>query len=162
MQKFAELVMQLGTSTKTNDKLDALVHYFSEAGSRDKVWVIALFTNRKPKRPVSSTQLAAWCVEAAQLDWWLFEESYHVVGDLAETISLLLPDSIDNKSNHTSRPLHHYLEKLRSIEKETEVIKKQFILESWSEMNQSEEFTFNKFFTGGFRIGVSQKLIVNA
>jgi DNA ligase 1 len=162
MQKFSELVMQLGTSTKTNDKLDALVHYFSEAGSKDKVWVIALFTNRKPKRPVNSTQLAAWCVEAAKLDWWLFEESYHVVGDLAETIALLLPEWPEGRKENASKPLHYYLEKLKAIDKETEAVKKQFIFNSWYEMNQSERFTFNKFFTGGFRIGVSQKLIVNA
>lgn len=162
MRKFSSLVTQLGTSTKTNDKMDALVQYFSEAGSRDKVWVIALFTNRKPKRPVNSTQLSAWCVEEAQLDWWLFEESYHVVGDLAETIALLLPENNIRETDSASKPLHYYLEKLKSIDKEPESVKKQFILDSWKEMNQAEKFTFNKFFTGGFRIGVSQKLIVNA
>src|SRR5258707_9789024 len=89
---FAELVIVLGTSTKTNDKLEALTDYFATAGDADKVWVIALFSGRKPKRTVNSTQLATWCQELTGLPQWLFEESYHTVGDLAETIALLLPE----------------------------------------------------------------------
>jgi DNA ligase 1 len=159
---FADLVVRLGSSTKTNDKLDALSDYFSVADSRDKVWVIALFTDRKPKRPVNTTLLAQWCVELANLQWWLFEESYHVVGDLAETISLLLPEFPGELLNRKTKPLYYYLEKLIAIDKQNEQVKKDFIFQSWKEMNQAERFVFNKFFTGGFRIGVSQKLIVNA
>ncbi|MGI8635213.1 MAG: ATP-dependent DNA ligase, partial [Segetibacter sp.] len=80
---FADLVKVLGTSTKTNDKLEALVKYFASAEDRDKVWVIALFSGRKPKRAVNTTQLITWCVEVAGLLGWLFGESYHTVGDLA-------------------------------------------------------------------------------
>ncbi|HVG11455.1 MAG TPA: hypothetical protein VM843_00565, partial [Flavisolibacter sp.] len=47
---FASLVHLIGISTKTNDKLDALVNYFSTADSKDKVWVIAIFSGRRPKR----------------------------------------------------------------------------------------------------------------
>jgi DNA ligase-1 len=154
--------MQLGTSTKTNDKIDALVHYFSVAESKDKVWTIALFSNRKPKRPVNTTLLAVWAVEISRLPWWLFEESYHVVGDLAETIALLLPEWPEGREHREPKPLHYYLERMREIEKESEAVRKQFIYDSWYEMNEAERFVFNKFFTGGFRIGVSQKVMVNA
>src|ERR1700730_17475535 len=92
MPLFANLVIQLGTSTKTNDKLDALTHYFSIAPDADKVWVIALFSGRRPKRTVNATQLQEWCRAVTGLPAWLFEESYHTVGDLAETIALLLPE----------------------------------------------------------------------
>ena len=160
MQRFAELVMQLGTSTKTNDKLDALVNYFATANDKDKVWVIAIFSGRRPKRAVNTTQLATYAVELTKLPFWLFEESYHTVGDLAETITLLLPER--SSANENTRPLHFYIEELKRIEKETEEIRKQFILSSWNEMNDAERFVFNKLITGGFRIGVSQKLMVNA
>jgi DNA ligase-1 len=58
--------------------------------------------------------------------------------------------------------LHYYIEKLRDIEKEPEDVKKAFVVESWQHMNASERFVFNKLITGGFRIGVSQKIMVNA
>src|SRR5438552_10385219 len=121
MRLFAELVTTLGTSTKTNEKLDALSEYFATANDKDKVWVIALFSGRRPKRAVNSTQLQTWCTEISGLPQWLFEESYHTVGDLAETIALLLPESVSVQS---PEPLHYYIEKLISIEKESEPVKK--------------------------------------
>src|SRR6476620_1132625 len=160
MRQFAELVTKLGSSTKTNDKLDALVNYFSVADDKDKVWVIAIFSGRRPKRAVNTTQLATYCIEKINLPFWLFEESYHTVGDLAETIALLLPER--NAANQNPQSLHYYIEQLKSIEKEPEEVRKQFILDSWNVMNFSERFVFNKLITGGFRIGVSQKLMVNA
>jgi DNA ligase 1 len=92
MRRFATLVVKLGTSTKTNDRLEALESYFSEADDADKVWVIALFSGRRPKRTVNTTLLWEWCREVTGLPGWLFEECYHTVGDLAETIALLLPE----------------------------------------------------------------------
>ena len=102
----------------------------------------------------------AAAVEMINLPFWLFEESYHVVGDLAETITLLLPEKTSTEEN--TKPLNYYIEKLKTIEKESEEVRKQFILESWMEMNYAERFVFNKLITGGFRIGVSQKIMVNA
>src|SRR5678815_408772 len=91
MKEFATLITKLGTSTKTNEKLEALSHYFATADDADKVWVIALFSGRRPKRIVNSAYLQLWCMEITGLSAWLFEECYHTVGDLAETIALLLP-----------------------------------------------------------------------
>ena len=158
---FAELVQVLGTSTKTSAKLAALIQYFSAADDKDKVWVIALFTGRRPKRAINTTQLISWAVELANLPGWLFGESYHSVGDLAETIALLLPQSNDQNSNN-NQPLHYYIEVFAQIGKQEESIKKQFILDSWKGMKRQEVFVFNKLITGAFRIGVSQKMMVNA
>jgi DNA ligase-1 len=161
MRIFSELVKVLGTSTKTNDKLDALSEYFATANDRDKVWVIAIFSGRRPRRSVSSAQLVTWCIEVAGLPGWLFGESYHTVGDLAETISLLLPQS-SHLHQTNEKPLHYYIEKLREIDKQDETVKRQFIIDSWQHMDQSERFIFNKIITGEFRIGVSQRMMVNA
>jgi DNA ligase-1 len=159
MRQFADLVTSLGTSTKTNEKLDALSEYFATANGKDKVWVIAIFSGRRPKRAVNTTQLWTWCNELVGLPTWLFEECYHAVGDLAETIALLLPKPIPSDG---SFPLHYYLETLIRIEKEDEAIRKEFIVRSWQTMDHAERFVFNKLITGNFRIGVSQKTMVNA
>ncbi|RFM28635.1 ATP-dependent DNA ligase [Deminuibacter soli] len=161
MKQFAALVSILGTSTKTNDKLEALSNYFSTANDADKVWVIALFSGRRPKRVVNASLLQQWCIELTQLPVWLFEESYHTVGDLAETIALLLPQTTGNDGND-AQPLHTYLTQLVKLEKETETVKKEYIVTCWMQMTKDERFVFNKLLTGGFRVGVSQKTIVNA
>ncbi|HTL07650.1 MAG TPA: ATP-dependent DNA ligase [Chitinophagaceae bacterium] len=159
MRLFTELVNVLGSSTKTNDKLEALSNYFSLADEKDRVWVIALFSGRRPKRTVNGSQLAQWCIEMIGLPAWLFDESYHTVGDLGEAIALLLPESTVMAEPHT---LSWYIEKFISIQKEEEAVRKAFIVDSWMQMDKDERFVFNKLLTGGFRIGVSQKTMVNA
>ena len=159
MHLFIELVNVLGTSTKTNDKLDALSAYFSQAPHPDKVWVIAIFSGRRPKRAVNSTQLSLWCLEMINMPAWLFEECYHTVGDLAETIALLLPP---RSNDQQPQSLSWYIDQIIILQKQEEALKKEFIINSWMQMDQEERFVFNKLLTGGFRIGVSQKTMVNA
>jgi DNA ligase-1 len=157
---FAELAVKLGTSTKTNDRLELLVGYFSAANDADKVWVIALFSGRRPKRTVNTTMLWEWCRELTGLPGWLFEESYHTVGDLAETIALLLPERVG--SGELDASLGYYLIRLAELGKEDEAARKAFVQRCWMAMNTEERFVFNKLITGGFRIGISQQTVVNA
>ena len=105
MKKFSRLISKLEQSNKTNDKLAALVDYFSEADDADKIWVIALFTGKKPKRTINTKLLKEWIIEITGLPPWLFVESYHNVGDLSETIALLLPPS----TSESDVPLHQWI-----------------------------------------------------
>jgi DNA ligase-1 len=128
------------------------------------VWVIAVFTGRRPKRIVNSTFLKELCINICDIPSWLFEECYHTVGDLGETIALLLPEAetLPQDVNATEKTLSYYLEHFISILKEPDEIKKAFILDCWRQMDRNEKFVFNKLITGGFRIGVSQTIMVKA
>ena len=90
MRKFSELISAVETTNKTNAKIEALVRYFQVATEKDRLWLIALFTGKRPSRPVKTTLLKEWCMEVTQMPEWLFLESYSTVGDLGETLSLLL------------------------------------------------------------------------
>ena len=162
MRLFAELVYHLGTHTKTNDKLDALIQYFSVANGKDKVWMIALFSGRRPRRTISPAKLQEWCSELVGLPLWLFAESYHTVGDLSETIALLIPDNEEALRDAASKSLSWYIEKFLELEKSAEEDKKSFIIQSWKELNSRERFVFNKLLSSTFRVGVSQSMMVNA
>jgi DNA ligase 1 len=162
MKQFAALVNILGTSTKTNDKLQALQDYFTAAADKDKIWVIAIFSGRRPKRIINSAILQGWCIETTGITQWLFDECYHTVGDLGETIALLLPEPQTPAGLLPEHTLSYYLETFIRIEKEPDEVKKQFITTSWQQMDRNEKFVFVKLITGGFRIGVSQKVMVNA
>ena len=82
MKRFAELFAAIDQSTKTTVKVAALADYFSDAPEADKLWTVALFSGRRPKRAVTTTRLREWASEAADVPLWLFEESYAIVGDL--------------------------------------------------------------------------------
>ncbi len=158
MKRFADLFRALDQTTKTNAKVAALADYFVEASEQDRLWTIALLSGRRPKRTVNATQLRHWAAERAGIPLWLFEESYPIVGDLAETIALILPDP-NETSDHS---LAHWIDTIRGLGPLPETDKKTAILDAWDQLNGAERFVFNKLITGGFRMGLSQKLMTRA
>lgn len=158
MKRFAKLFDEIDSTTKTSLKVHALVKYFKEASKQDQLWTIALFSHKRPRRTISTSLLREWIAQHSGIPYWLFEESYHVVGDLAETISLLLePTGTDSENT-----LSDWISLIKDQKEKEEVDKKAFILDAWNQLSQQEIFLFNKIITGGFRMGVSQKLIAKA
>ena len=158
MENFAQLVYSLDQTTKTNKKIDLLVNFFSNASNSDKLWCIALFSGRRPKRLISTKYLRQWACEETDLPTWLLEDTYSVVGDLAETISLLTQE----KNQISTKSLTSWISELRQLENQGLEEKRDFVTNAWSTLNKQERFVFNKLITGGFRLGVSQKLIIRA
>jgi len=158
MKAFAELIKELDSTNKTNAKVAALSAYFMAANPQDKVWTIALLSHRRPPRPVNTTLLREWASEAAGIPQWLFEESYHIVGDLAETIALVIPAS----EKKTPRTLSQFLGELIALKPKSEAEKKAYVCQNWQQLDYYERFVFTKLITGAFRIGISQKLMTRA
>ncbi|MFB9078850.1 ATP-dependent DNA ligase [Flavobacterium procerum] len=158
MKNFAQLIKTLDSSNKTNVKVDALTTYFKNASPEDKVWTIAILSHRRPPRPVNTTLLRLWANELANIPLWLFEESYHIVGDLAETIALIIPTT----KEHSDKSLTEFLQEIIALKRKTDSEKKEYLHENWKTLNYYERFVFTKLITGSFRIGVSQKLMTRA
>ena len=158
MKRFTQLIQQLELSNKTNDKIDALVAYFNEADDLDKPYVIAMFTGKRPRRPVSTALIKQWAIGLSGIPDWLFTECYHNVGDLSETIALVLPPP----STLSNRNLHEWINDLALLNNKDDECKKTFILKAWDSLEAQERFIFNKLISGNFRIGVSNKMLVNA
>ena len=158
MKYFTKLFTELDQTTKTLGKIKALMEYFDKASDQDKLWAIALLSHRRPKRSVNASYLAQWANELSGLPEWLFYESYTVVGDLAETITLVLPEDYET----TDFTLTYWIDYIKSLEMLDVPQKKEKIIWAWQRLNEMERFVFNKLITGGFRIGVSQQLMVKA
>ena len=158
MKEFAELIRALDSTNKTSLKVAALTEYFRVADDEDKLWTIAILSHRRPKRPVNTTLLREWATEISGIPLWLFEETYHIVGDLAETISLIIPasESQDEKSLAT------FITEIITLRDKDEEEKKKYLQNNWTQLSYYERFVFNKIITGGFRIGISQKLMTRA
>ena len=160
MDRFAKLFARIDGTTKTNAKVAALVEYLRTAPERDKVWAIAIMTGRRPKRPMTTTKLRAWAAESAGISEWLFEESYHIAGDLAETIALLAHRR--EHSRKSERSLEDYVLMIQSMKTMDEDAQKQLVQDTWRELDFHACFVFIKLLTGGFRMGVSRKLMTRA
>ena len=159
MKAFAQLFLSLDETNKTNEKVKVLKDYFTAVPDTDKMHMLALFTGRKPKRQINSTLVRHWAIEASNIPAWLFEESYHVVGDLAETMALLMPETTTNSSSKT---LTEWIAEINALQNKTETEKKLWLLGSWAMLDSQERFVFNKLLTGSFRVGVSQNLVIKA
>ena len=158
MKRFAALFQSIDQTTSTNAKVAALADYFGAAPEDDRLWTIALFSGRRPKRTVTVTLLREWAAELAGIPQWLFEESYPIVGDLAETIALILPEPAQT----ADMSLAEQIAEIKSLATLDEQGKKERIVAAWDRFGTAERFVFNKLITGGFRMGVSQKLMTRA
>ena len=158
MNRFAALFQAIDQTTSTNAKVAALAEYFADAPEDDRLWTIALFSGRRPKRTVTVTLLREWAAELAGIPQWLFEESYPIVGDLAETIALILP----TPTLTSTIGLAEQITEIKALGSASETEKKDAILAAWGRFGTAERFVFNKLITGGFRMGVSQKLMTRA
>jgi DNA ligase-1 len=158
MKAFAQLFLSLDETNKTNEKVRVLKDYFTAVPDTDKMHMLALFTGRKPKRQINSTLVRNWAMEVSNIPAWLFEESYHVVGDLAETMTLLMPQS----DIGSSKSLTEWIAEINALADKTEEQKKLWLLSSWAMLDSQERFVFNKLLTGSFRVGVSQNLVIKA
>lgn len=158
MKRFTNLFLQLDRTNKTNEKVELLKAYFISAPEEDKIWALALFTSRRPPRPIKSAQVQEWALEQAGIPKWLYRESYSSVGDMAETISLLLPVSESTSEKTLSEWFHEFI----ALAKKPDEEKKAFLINAWKQLSPYEIFVFNKLMMGSFRIGVSQTLVVRA
>jgi len=158
MKAFAQLFLSLDETNKTNEKVKVLKDYFNNVPDTDKMHMLALFTGRKPKRFINSTQIRTWAMEVSNIPPWLFAESYQVVGDLAETMALLMPQ----KESTNEKNLTQWVAELNGLGDKTEEERKLWLMDSWATLDSQERFVFNKLLTGSFRVGVSQNLVIKA
>jgi len=158
MKDFAALFTALDQTTKTSVKTAALAAYFRTAPEDDRLWTVALLSGRRPRRSITTTRLRDWAAERAGIPLWLFETCYPVVGDLSETIALVLPEP----TTRIVRSLTGWITALRALDRAEDAQRKDFVLAAWDGLEPTERFVFNKLITGGWRMGVSQKLMTRA
>ena len=159
MKAFTDLYALLDETTKTSAKVRALKDYFAHAPAEDAAWAVYFLIGRKPRQVVPSGKLRAWAAEEAGIPGWLFQESYDAVGDVAETIALLLPPP----ERCSDFPLSHWIEqRLLPLRGQSEEEQRKAMLQAWRELDQRQRFVWNKLISGAFRVGVSQQLVTRA
>ena len=161
MKRFADLFAAIDHTTSTNAKVDAMVAYFSAAPAADAAWATFFLTGRRLKRLLPYKSIGQWTMTATGVSEWLLGECYAVVGDGAETATLIL----DQLPAAASAPLSLAewvefrilpLRNLDAHEQQRRVI-------AWvRELTRWERFTLLKLLTGELRLGVSQTLVVRA
>lgn len=159
MKRFARLYAELEATTSTRDKLAALKRYYDQAPAADAAWATYFLAGGKPRQVVPSRLLRETAQEASGLDDWLFEECYQAVGDMAETVALVLPPPGRSDETGLAEWVEQRLAPLRGAEA---TIIGQRLREFWDMLDARERFLLGKLIGGSFRVGVSRLLVQRA
>ena len=159
MKRFARLFNELDTSTSTRSKVDALKRYFAIADAADAAWAVYFLAGGKPRQSINARLLRDFAIDASGLPEWLFEESYQAVGDMAETIALLLPPPIRKSDGTLAFWIEQRLLPLRG-RAPADVLAE--LTGYVAELESPERFLLIKLIGGGFRVGVSRLLVTRA
>jgi DNA ligase-1 len=162
VRDFAAVFDEVDTTTATSLKVAALVRYFRQASPADAAWAAYFFSGRRLKRFIGPATLARWLVEASGLPQWLVDESQAAVGDMAETIALLM-ESPQAANASTDTPLAEWIEgRVLPLRDADEATQRQAIVGWWRTLPYRECFLLNKLLTGELRVGVSELLVTRA
>lgn len=159
MKAFAELYAQLDATTSSNAKLAAMRDYFEKAAAEDAAWAVYFLSGGRPRQLVPTRVLREQAMTLASLPEWLFEESYQAVGDLAETLSLLLPQADHSNDEGLATWMEDKLLPLRGLPPEELAARLPMF---WSQLDRSSLMVCIKLITGSFRVGVSKLLVTRA
>ncbi|MET0383628.1 MAG: ATP-dependent DNA ligase [Burkholderiaceae bacterium] len=159
MKDFAALFSALDSTTSTKKKTDALLAYFRRAQPADAAWALYFLAGGKPRQTVPAALMRAAARELADIPQWLFDESYDVVGDLAETIAHVLPPAPAT----VELPLHVWIEdRLIPLRGKPPEAVSSALKRYWNELDPPGRFLLTKLIGGGFRVGVARNLVLRA
>jgi DNA ligase-1 len=162
MKDFAALYRELDASTSSLAKQAALQRYLREADPADAAWAVYFLAGGKPRQLVPTKLLRLLAQEAAGLPEWLFDESYEAVGDLAETIALLLPPPTEAHDLGLARWVEEHLLPLRDAGKSAPDELPARLRAQWRQLAAEERLVYFKLITGAFRVGVSKLQVTQA
>ena len=173
MRRFAQLFDDLDGTTSTTAKVQLLVDYFRHAQAADAAWAVYFLCGGRPQRLVTTRRLRELACRVSGMAPWLFEACYERVGDLAETIALVVwpahADPLKTEPHGSdggmedNEGLAQWVEQrilgLRLLDPE---LQDRRIETAWKALDVRGRFLFIKLIAGGFRVGVSRLLVQRA
>jgi DNA ligase-1 len=164
VRAFADLYRDLDAATSTRHKIEALKAYMRPALAdparfAEAAWVVYLLAGGKRKQMIPTRLLRRLALEATGLPEWLVEESYQNVGDLAETLALLLPPADGAETIALETWMDERLPALRALDEEARYAR---LVAYVGAMAEQDRLVFFKLTTGALRVGVARGQVVQA
>lgn len=156
MRAFAELLDRLSLTSSRNAKLVLLRDYLRATPDPDRGWALAALTGDLTFNEAKPAMIRR-AVEA-RVDPVLFGWSYDYVGDLAETVALIWPETPGHRPNREPE-LSEVIDAL-GLAKRSEV---QGLIEGWLDaLAPKGRWALLKLLTGALRVGMSARLAKTA
>jgi DNA ligase 1 len=155
VNRFAALLDALLFTPSRNGKLRLMQEYFGSQPDPERGWALAALTGELVFDAAKPSQVRA--LAAARVDPELLGWSYDFVGDLAETVSLIWPETMDAGGHVPS--LAEIVEQLKATSRNDVGS----LLEPWLDaLDATGRWALLKLVTRELRIGVSARLAKTA
>lgn len=159
MKAFSKMLSLVSRMSDSGEKRSAVMDYFRKAESPEAAWAVWLLSGNKIKKWTTLRVLQQWCLDTTQLPNWLFEESYNLAGDLAETIALIVGQT---GATDTMKLKMLMEEILIPFSQADEIVKKDIIIKTWKSLDTDSVYVLNKLLTGTFKTKISQSMLCKA
>ena len=141
-----------------------MIAFFAEAKAdpsrwESAAWAVYFLSGGKPRQTAPTRLLWRLAVEGSGYPDWLCGECYGAVGDLAEMLSLILPEGARGADVSLDIWMRERLIPLPSLDEEERYAR----LKQWvGDLAMDERLAFFKLITGELRVGVSRLQVVKA
>ncbi|WP_284336579.1 ATP-dependent DNA ligase [Comamonas sp. NoAH] len=178
MSRFTQLYQALDQAGGNKDRVQALQSYFAQVEPSEASWAIYVLSGGKinagKNRIATTTELRAWLADLVRLPDWMVDDCYRQVGDLAETLALLVESQRSAANIATSTPSRSAIWSVPQAESsllewiegfllplvhEPPVVRQHAIQRAWIQLDVWSRFVFNKLLTGSLRVGVSKRML---
>ncbi|QJB68299.1 cisplatin damage response ATP-dependent DNA ligase [Parasphingorhabdus halotolerans] len=156
MQAFSELLDRLIYTRSRNAKLRLISEYLKTAPDPDRGWVLAALTEQIdfPKVKISAVRNMA----KDRIDETLFKLSRDFVGDTAETVALIWPET-ENFVPDNMLSVDNVVTQLSEVSRAQAPM---LLANLMDQLDSNGRYALIKFATGAMRIGVSARLAKTA
>lgn len=159
MRAFTGLYDALDATTATGQKLAAMASYFRAASPSDAAIAAYFLSGQRVRRTVHTRLLVGLTLETTGLPAWLVDACHAQVGDLSETIALLLPDPGKGTDASLTQVYERSIEPLATSD---DAARRAIITDAWRAMDTRQRYVYHKLIRGALRVGVHKKMVVRA
>ena len=162
MKQFSQLIDALLLSRFERDKQQVWADFLQNNSENESYvgLVTSLLKNECPKRIISSKNLKVLAMETVGIPHWLLDESKHFVGDMSETISLILAPL--QTENNIEVPLTEVVTAINEMHLREAYEIEEWVVSRWGNMGSREIQVFNKLVTGSFRSPFNPSIFSNS
>lgn len=162
MKRFTRLFTELDTTTRSSEKQASLVRYLKEAPPADAAWAVAILTGRRIRRVMPYKELRALAAAESKLPDWLVKECHSAVGDLSETIDLILPSPESANDSPELSLAEMFEQRIKPMPRMDPEQRNDMLRSTWAVLSAPERFVFHKMLSGNFKVGVQKRSVIRA
>ena len=153
LRRFAALVRGLSETSGSSGKVRLIAEHLRACTDEEAAWTLWFLQGRRPRRTVSGGVLRGWAAARSGISEDLAGVCHDHVGDLAETLTLLVAGERDPDEDP---PLAEVVQgTITSLAGAPPEAQRGVVEAMWDRLDEESLYAFHKLLTGALRLGVA-------